>query len=75
MNKQDMNEGGLEVQPLKEWRLRRHLSYRGLARAASVTTYTLLRAEKGGRLHDLTQRKIADALGIKVEQVAEFAAY
>ena len=55
--------------------MRRHLSYRGLARAASVTTYTLLRAEKGGRLHDLTQRKIADALGIKVEQVAEFAAY
>jgi transcriptional regulator with XRE-family HTH domain len=68
-----MGGGGTEeVQPLKEWRLRRHLSFRMLARAAGVSTDTLLRAEKGARLHELTQRKIADALGIAVRQVREF---
>ena len=67
-----INKKGLEVQPLKEWRLRRHLSHRGLARAAGVSTETLLRAEKGRKLQELTQRKIADALDVKVEQVAEF---
>lgn len=63
----------LEVQPLKEWRVRRYWTYRALAKEAGVSTETIYRAERGGRLHDITQRRIADALGVKVSQVAEFA--
>ncbi len=58
---------------LKEWRIRRYWSLARMAKEASVSTETLQRAEKGGRLHEITQRKIADALGVSVNQVAEFA--
>lgn len=63
-----------EVCALKEWRLRRHLSHRGLAKLSSVSTDTLIAIEKAKRLvyRELTERKIADALGIKVSQVEEF---
>ena len=65
--------GEEEVQPLKEWRLRRYLSYRGLAKEAGVSTETILRAERGGRIYETTQRRLADALGIRVSQIEEFA--
>jgi transcriptional regulator with XRE-family HTH domain len=61
-----------EVQPLKEWRLRRYWSFARLAKEAGVSTETLHRAERGGRLHEITQRKIADALGIRPSEIAEF---
>lgn len=67
-----MNATGDDVAALKEWRLRRFLSLRGLARRAGVSTDALMRAERGKRVHDLTARKIAFALGIEVNQVAEF---
>lgn len=63
----------IEVLPLREWRLRKYWSYRFLAEQAGVSTETLQRAERGGRVYDTTARRIADALGIKVDQVSEFA--
>ncbi len=70
----DTNTSDSDVLPLKEWRLRRHMSHRQLAKAAQVSTETLLRAEKGGRVYELTARKIGDALGVAVAQVVEFNA-
>lgn len=68
-----MTEPTGDVLPLREWRVRKYWSFARLAKEARVSTETLQRAEKGGRLHDITQRKIADALGIRVAQVEEFA--
>jgi transcriptional regulator with XRE-family HTH domain len=61
-----------EILPLREWRLRHYLSYRRLAKRAGVSTETLQRAERGMRTHEITQRRIADALGVPVSQIAEF---
>ena len=61
------------VLPLKEWRVSRYLTYRELAKRAGVSTETLQRGERGGKLNDITRRKIADALGVRVSQIAEFA--
>ena len=61
-----------EVLPLKEWRLRKYLSYRRLTDDVGVSTETLQRAERGGRVYETTARRIPDALGVKVSQVAEF---
>jgi transcriptional regulator with XRE-family HTH domain len=69
-----MSEEEKELQPLKEWRLRRHWTYARLAQNAEVSARTVMRAERGKRPHEVTQRKIADALGIQVSQIAEFAA-
>lgn len=66
-------EQGYEVQPLKEWRLRGYWSFKRLAKKANVSTETLQRAERGRKLHEITQRKIADALGVHASQIAEFA--
>lgn len=52
--------------------MRRHLSIRGLAKKASISTETLYRAEAGGKLYEVTQRKIADALGVPPAEIAEF---
>ena len=61
-----------ETAPLREWRLRRHLSHRQLSKLADVTTYTLLRIEKGKPTRPLTKRRIADALGLIETQISEF---
>lgn len=65
-------ENAGEVLPLKEWRLRRYMSHRKLAQLAKVSTETLIRGERGGRLYEVTQRKIADALGVTPGQILEF---
>lgn len=57
--------------PLKEWRLRKHFSFRQLARAAGISTETLMRLEKGGKVLPVTARKIVDALGVSEDQVLE----
>jgi transcriptional regulator with XRE-family HTH domain len=59
--------------PLREWRLRQYWTLRKLAKRANVSTETLVRAEKGAKVWDVTARKIADALGVGVDQVQEFA--
>jgi transcriptional regulator with XRE-family HTH domain len=61
--------------PLKEWRVRKYWTIRKLAKQANVSTETLMRAERGGKVWDITARKIADALEIRVDQVEEFVRY
>ncbi len=61
-----------EVLPLREWRVRKYWTYRKLAKKAGISTETLLRAERGGKVWDITARKIADALEVSVNQVTEF---
>jgi transcriptional regulator with XRE-family HTH domain len=61
-----------ERHPLKEWRLSKHWGIRELARQAKVSTDALMRAERGEQVWDVTARKIADALGVRVDQVQEF---
>ena len=56
---------------LKEWRLRKHWSFRQLAREAGISTETLLRLEKGGKVWPVTARKVVDALGVHEDQVLE----
>lgn len=63
------------VLSLREWRLRNYWTVRKLAQKAGVSTETLHRAERGGKVWDVTARKIADALEISVSQVADFAKY
>ncbi len=58
--------------PLKELRLSKHWGIRELARQAQISTDAVMRAEKGEKVWDVTARKIADALGVRVDQVAEF---
>ena len=60
-----------ETLSLREWRLRRHWSLRRLAREAGISTETLLRAERGGKMWPVTARKLADALGVGEEQILE----
>jgi len=56
---------------IKEWRLRKHWSFRRLAREAGVSTETLLRLERGGKVLPVTARKVVDALGVSENDVLE----
>lgn len=67
----DNQESG--VKPLKEWRISKYLSLRTLARNAGISVDALRRAESSDPVREITQRKIADTLGVKVNQIAEFS--
>jgi transcriptional regulator with XRE-family HTH domain len=67
-----METGEGEVLPLKEWRLRKYMSIRGLAAAAGVSKDAYKRAERGHPVWEVTARRIADALGVRTDQVQEF---
>jgi transcriptional regulator with XRE-family HTH domain len=55
---------------LKELRTRKYLSKRQLALKAGVNSATISRIEKGiHRPNDVTLQKLADALGIKPEEI------
>jgi antitoxin component of MazEF toxin-antitoxin module len=56
---------------LNEWQLRKHWSIRRLAREAGISTETLLRLKKGGKVLPVTARKVVDALGITESDVLE----
>ncbi len=64
----------MEVLPLKEHRKRAYLTTRELADKADVAYATVWRIESGkAQGHSLkTMRKIAEALGVHPNQVAEF---
>ena len=59
--------------PLRDRRRNAGLSQRGLAQRARVAPATIVRIEGGhGRPHRGTRKRIADALGVAVLDVAEF---
>lgn len=61
------------VLPLRLWRLRRGLSQRALAEAAGLTRRQVVRLEAGAsRGWPATWRKLADALGVEPEHIAEW---
>jgi transcriptional regulator with XRE-family HTH domain len=65
--------GGLNVD-LREIRLRKLLSQRDLARQSGVSETTIVKLEQGAtRPHPSTLRKVAAALGIAPEEMAELA--
>ncbi len=60
---------------LRVWRVNAGLSQEALAREAGVGVHTIMRIEQGGRRpHPATRKRIADALGVTVSDVAEFVA-
>jgi DNA-binding XRE family transcriptional regulator len=59
---------------LKEHRERSYLTTRELAEKAGIQTSTLYRIEYGKvRPHITTMRRIASALGVKPDEIAEFS--
>ena len=60
---------------LKEWRARRLLTVRGLAKAAGVAPTTVYLVETGRSIPTFRIiRALSDALGVQPEEVTEFAA-
>ena len=63
------------MKTLREWRLNRLLSIRGLEAASGVTAKTLVDLEHGRRRpHYATMRKLCAVLGVEPGEVTEFAA-
>jgi len=63
------------LRTLREWRIARLLSVRGLEKAAGVTQKTIIDIELGRRApHYATIGKLSAALGVEPGEVAEFAA-
>jgi transcriptional regulator with XRE-family HTH domain len=62
-------EKGVVVDNLRAWRLYATMSQDDLAQKANVARTTIVRGEGGGTLSYGNVRKLADALGITVEQL------
>jgi transcriptional regulator with XRE-family HTH domain len=63
---------GKPVPYLKAWRLRKNMAQSELASAAGVTRGTMARAERGDEVVSFANiRKIAEALGISVDDLLE----
>lgn len=61
------------VKPLRHWRAERALGLKELAGLAGVSHSTILRIERGQTLSQpRVYRKLAQALGIKPLQIAEY---
>jgi len=54
---------------LREWRTRRLLSQRSLAKLADVAPASVVRAEKGEPIHFQTAKRLADALKVEPEEL------
>ena len=60
---------------LRELRIGKLLSIRSLAKAAGVSTQTIVSIEMGRKAPQFgTMRKIAGALGVEPQEIADFAA-
>ena len=69
------SERGLGMKTLREWRIARLMSTRGLEKAAGVTQKTIIDIEYGRRRpHYDTIGRISQALGVEPSDVTEFAA-
>lgn len=63
------------MKTLREWRLERLLSVRGLAERSGVTAKTIVDIEYGRRRpHYETMRRLCAALDVRPADVTEFAA-
>jgi len=57
---------------IKDWRLRRHISQAGLARAAGIDQASISNYEAGKRdLRVSTMIRIADALNVRIEDLID----
>lgn len=71
----DSKLGDCRVRTLREWRVAQLMSTRVLADVAQVSNKTLIDIELGRRRpHYGTMSKLSAALGVKPEEIAEFAA-
>ncbi|HLW01972.1 MAG TPA: helix-turn-helix transcriptional regulator [Ktedonobacterales bacterium] len=59
----------LTVPYLRAWRIHFVLSQRELAKQAGITPGTVIRLERGERANYLTIRKLAQGLGIPMQQL------
>lgn len=68
--------GARMARALRVWRLNAGWSQEQLAERAGVNPSTILRIERGHahRPYPATRKRIADALGVAVDAIAEFAA-
>jgi transcriptional regulator with XRE-family HTH domain len=63
------------MKTLREWRIARLMSTRGLADAAHISNKTLIDIEYGRRRpHYATIGKLSSALGVEPTEVSEFVA-
>uniref|UniRef100_A0A831TEE6 XRE family transcriptional regulator n=1 Tax=Thermorudis peleae TaxID=1382356 RepID=A0A831TEE6_9BACT len=63
----------MEIRHLREWRLKRGYGLREFARLVDLSPNTLVELEAGrSRGYGRTWRKVAAALGIEPEQIAEY---
>jgi transcriptional regulator with XRE-family HTH domain len=65
----EMPVTNLYLPHLRAWRLRRLLSQTELAHNSLVSRPTVVRAEHGGPVGALTAERLAQALGVKVQQL------
>ena len=73
-NQAYVQEGRCNQMNLREARLRQALSIRELAQRAGVSPRTIVQTEQGRQTPTLkTARKISTALGMKPEEIQEFA--
>ncbi len=68
-----MGQSSTKKLPLRQWRLRKLLSARELARRAGVSRDALARAERGHKVWEVTAHRIAQALDVDLSEVTEFA--
>jgi transcriptional regulator with XRE-family HTH domain len=60
---------GISTSRLTEERVSRYLTKAALARKAGVDIKTIIRAEEGLPLNDVTERRIADALEMEADEL------
>jgi transcriptional regulator with XRE-family HTH domain len=63
------------MQPLRIWRLARGWTQEELAERAGVNPVTVWRLERGARGRVTTWRAIAHALGVALDEIAEYRAH
>lgn len=62
-------ERGVLVPHLRAWRAYHAVTQEELAERAQVARSTIVRAEEGQRINTSSARKLADALGMSVQQL------
>jgi len=61
----------MEMPNLRRLRQRRALSQEALAQKSGIALSTIMRAEKGGKTRYVTVNRLAETLGVPVEELAQ----